>query len=112
MSKKLIAIALLMAGTAVAAPKKKAPPPAPATPVDPYADPAPVDPYAAPKKASVPPLKKDPPKPVDPYALPPPPKTDDKDAPTAIPSRVGLSDLTAVQGLLAVQNLDAWLLYD
>jgi Xaa-Pro aminopeptidase len=30
----------------------------------------------------------------------------------AIPSRVGISDLTAVQGLLAVQRLDAWLLYD
>jgi Xaa-Pro aminopeptidase len=36
----------------------------------------------------------------------------DKDAPPAIPTRVGLSDLPAVQGLLAVQNLDAWLLYD
>jgi Xaa-Pro aminopeptidase len=29
-----------------------------------------------------------------------------------VPARVGLSDLTAVQGLLAVQRLDGWLLYD
>ncbi len=42
--------------------------------------------------------------PSDPYA--------DSAAAAAIPSRVGLSDLTAVQGLLAVQNTDAWLLYD
>lgn len=110
---KLIAIALLIVSqVAVAAPKKKAPPPAPKdAPVDPYADPAPVDPYGAPKKASVPPVKKDAAKPVDPYALPPPPKGNAEVTP-AIPSRVGLSDLTAVQGLLAVQNLDAWLLYD
>src|SRR5262249_26457854 len=44
---------------------------------------------------------------VDPYAAP---KTDGAQA--AIPPRVGISDLTAVQGLLAVQRLDAWLLYD
>jgi Xaa-Pro dipeptidase len=48
-------------------------------------------------------------KPVDPYAPPPAPA---KPVAPAIPSRVGLSDLTAVQGLLAVQRLDAWLLYD
>ena len=35
-----------------------------------------------------------------------------KPAQPAIPTRVGISDLPAVQGLLAVQRLDAWLLYD
>jgi len=47
-------------------------------------------------------------KPADPYAAP----AAAKDAPAPIPPRVGISDLTAVQGLLAVQHLDAWLLYD
>jgi Xaa-Pro aminopeptidase len=32
--------------------------------------------------------------------------------PPAIPRRVGLADITAVQGLLAVQRLDGWLLFD
>jgi Xaa-Pro aminopeptidase len=114
-----------------AAPKKKAPA-QPAGPVDPYADAAPVDPYgeATPASAKVPapPAPKVDPKaqkvdpkaqkvdpkgadakPVDPYAPPPGPA---KPVAPAIPSRVGLSDLTAVQGLLAVQRLDAWLLYD
>jgi len=114
-------------------PAKKAPKKAPAkdggaAPVDPYADPAPADPYADPN-APPPPAdpnaktpkadaknprkdaaKKDDAKPIDPYALPT--TKPDKDAPPVIPSRVGLSDLTAVQGLLAVQHLDAWLLYD
>lgn len=62
------------------------------------ADPAvkvdPLDPYADPKKPTAP---------SDPYALPVAP---------AIPPRVGISDLTAVQGLLAVQRLDGWLLFD
>ena len=39
-------------------------------------------------------------KPVDPYAAPP------------VPPRVGLADTTAVQGLLAVEHLDGWLLFD
>ena len=38
--------------------------------------------------------------PVDPYTAAP------------IPRRVGLADITAVQGLLAVQRLDGWLLFD
>jgi Xaa-Pro aminopeptidase len=62
--------------------------------------PPPPDPKAIDPKAKT--------KPVDPYAAP----AADKDAPPAIPMRVGLSDLPAVQGLLAVQRLDAWLLYD
>jgi Xaa-Pro dipeptidase len=129
---KVVAIALvgLLAGVAAAQPapsgpngpnRKKAPKYAP---IDPYADPkpdpkakkgAPVDPYAdpkpdpnvnkvgpvdakAPKQAPVDPKA---PKqaPVDPYA-------------TSIPSRIGLTDVQSVQGLLAVQHLDGWLLYD
>jgi Xaa-Pro dipeptidase len=31
---------------------------------------------------------------------------------TPVPRRVGLADVTAVQGLLAVQRLDGWLLFD
>src|SRR5437879_2241762 len=54
------------------------------------------DPAPAPKKAPDPAPA---PKPVDPYA-------------PAIPARVGLADVPSVQGLLAVQRLDGWLLYD
>ena len=46
--------------------------------------------------------------PVDPYAGAAPVEP----APPRIPSRVGIADLTVVQGLLAVQHLDGWLLYD
>lgn len=94
------------------APKVPAPKKAPApkdVPIDPYADPKP-DPKAQLDKIPVdktpektPADKKKPSTPVDPYT----PSTDNP-----IPSRVGLSDLTAVQGLLAVQRLDGWLLYD
>jgi Xaa-Pro aminopeptidase len=45
--------------------------------------------------------------PVDPYATP----AGTGDSPP-IPRRVGLADVTAVQGLLAVQRLDGWLLFD
>jgi len=124
MIKLSIVLVSVLAASAAAQgtqPAKKAPPkgaPAPkAGPADPYADPAPNDPYADPNatkdpKGKAPPPKADPnAKPVDPYA---PPKVDPKavkDQP-AVPMRVGLSDLPAVQGLLAVQRLDAWLLYD
>jgi Xaa-Pro aminopeptidase len=107
-----IALALVVAVTVVQAQPapKKAPapkPPAPKeAPIDPYADPV-KPPDKAPAKPADKPADKAPPKgpakPVDPYT----PSTDNP-----IPSRVGLSDLTAVQGLLAVQRLDAWLLYD
>lgn len=134
---KLVAIAILSSFVAVAAaqpaqpvgggpgknvpakkaPKKKAPKqkkqPAEG-PLDPYAESAPVDPYADAKPAKRAP-KADPKpkanpkaKPVDPYALP----AAAKPAAPAIPTRVGISDLPAVQGLLAVQRLDGWLLYD
>lgn len=77
-----------------------------AQPSDPYADPAKKAP-AAPAKAPLPsPPAKQVIAPSDPYAA------DATKPDTTIPSRVGISDLTAVQGLLAVQNLDAWLLYD
>ena len=56
--------------------------------------------------ATKPPKKDEKKKPVDPYAGP------TTEPAAQIPPRVGLSDLTAVQGLLAVQRLDAWLLYD
>ena len=126
---KLVAMMLLvgvLAAPAAAQPKKQ--PAAPAqpktAPIDPYADPAPADPYGdtAPKdpKAKAPkgkkapdPTKPDPnAKPVDPYAPPKVDPKDVKDVPQAIPMRVGISDLAAVQGLLAVQRLDGWLLYD
>jgi Xaa-Pro aminopeptidase len=119
---KAIAILLLVCGAAAAQPAPKMPPRPPKkdVPIDPYADPAPkkdepkkdepkdakkADPKKAdPKKDA----KKDEPKdakkgpdaePVDPYG-------------PAIPSRVGLADIGVVQGLLAVQQLDGWLLYD
>ncbi len=91
------------------------------------ADPAPADPYAAPADPTKPadPMKGGgPPPPADPYAKPGEkvdptkasatkldPAKPTKDAPS-IPMRVGISDLPAVQGLLAVQRLDGWLLYD
>ena len=88
-----------------------------AQPADPYADPKPAAKTPAQKKAPPPPPTNA--KPADPYADPPKAKAEPDVvdpaaavAAMAIPSRVGLSDLTAVQGLLAVQNLDAWLLYD
>lgn len=113
-------------------PPAPAPPPAPkpgpgTTPVDPYAltpvptppkpgaGAAPVDPYAVPSKPPAPPP---PPPPggvtVDPYGLGTPAAAPGA-APDAAPisgSPTGRLDVAAVQGLLAVQNLDAWLLAD
>jgi Xaa-Pro aminopeptidase len=100
------------------APKKKQPK---GTPADPYGEPAEPTPEKAPADplppslpstpAPEPPLKKPDPKekkkPVDPYAAP-----EVKAGPPAIPTRVAITDTTAVQGLLAVQRLDAWLLFD
>jgi Xaa-Pro dipeptidase len=82
-----IALVTVLAGSAAAQPS------------DPYADPAKKQP--APTPAPKTPAVK----------APAAPDADASKA-DAIPSRVGLSDLNAVQGLLAVQNLDAWLLYD
>jgi len=73
-----------------AAPPGAKPPPAPIGPVKP--------PPAVPGASDAP---------IDPYAAAHP-----SDAPSPIPRRVGLADITAVQGLLAVQRLDGWLLFD
>jgi Xaa-Pro aminopeptidase len=111
--KRTLALVLLLAHGLLGAPVLAAPaaakrpaPKAPAGPVDPYADPPPakpVDPYATPSGKP----RGD--APVDPYANPATPGVVDV---PRIPSRVGLSDPTVVQGLLAVQHLDGWLLYD
>ena len=82
-------------------------------PDDPYADPkpAPQPPATRPigpaaKPAPVP--KPAPPtKPADPYA-----KAPEDPYGSAVPPRIGLTDVAAVQGLLAVQRLDGWLLFD
>jgi Xaa-Pro dipeptidase len=120
-------------------PKKKLPVEEPANPYgpapdDPYADPPPpvtpakptpppVSPLA-PVKPVPPPVKTPakPGKPDDPYGAVAPPAGDKAPAgkpappkeitPTAIPARVTLQDLTSVQGLLAVQRLDGWLMFD
>jgi Xaa-Pro aminopeptidase len=95
---------------APAAPKK------PGKPTDPYADPRPdpkarpgkpADPYAVDPGAKLDP--KQPKAPVDPYAVGGPSAVGGT---PSVPSRVGLADVTAVQGLLAVQRLDGWLLFD
>lgn len=87
--------------------------PAPKGPADPLPPPLPkpeAPPAPKPAKIEAPPeaagAKKKPGKPVDPYAAPEPTVA------PAIPTRVTITDTTAVQGLLAVQRLDAWLLYD
>lgn len=118
----------------------KAKPAAPQAPVDPYADPAPTDPYADPVAApavtpavtpgrpnpKAKPGKGPPTRPVDPYADPlvAPPGTLPKlgqdrpvepalgPRPEVVPARIGIADVAAVQGLLAVQRLDGWLLFD
>ncbi len=108
------------------APAKKKP--GPSKPADPYADEqptaekAPVDPTPGPPKdvqleAPLPPDPKAKPaklekpekkKPVDPYAAP----DVTPSGPPPMPSRISITDTTAIQGLLAVQRLDAWLLTD
>ena len=117
-------------------PGKKAPPAKGGTPDDPYADPAPPPPTTTappPATTTAPPPAKTPPpatttappttpppaktppvgpairEPAAPPGKQPPPK---EIVPTAIPARVTLQDLTAVQGLLAVQRLDGWLMFD
>jgi Xaa-Pro aminopeptidase len=126
-----LVVAFLPAGRAAAQPASTraragsgAPRPAPAGPQDPYASsappagpparPAPADPYAGPGDAAERPGDPAPRSgatapasagPTDPYARP-------GDPATPIPRRVGLADVPAVQGLLAVQRLDGWLLFD
>jgi Xaa-Pro aminopeptidase len=81
-------------------------------PLDPYAPaaPAPAAPAPAAPAPTAPPVAPGPasrgiPAPAAPVA----PR---RDAAAAVPRRVGLADVTAVQGLLAVQRLDGWLLFD
>jgi Xaa-Pro dipeptidase len=90
----VIALVLAFGGLCLAQPAQPAQPqpaqpqPAPPTPAAPVsstgAGTAPLDPYAQ--------------QPGDPNA--------------SIPKRVGLADIATVQGLLAVQRLDGWLLFD
>ena len=95
-----------------------APAPRPQTPTAAAgaAGPAPADPYARPGDAATQPTESPRPgataaagtvgsAPADPYAR-------SGDPATPIPRRVGLADVPAVQGLLAVQRLDGWLLFD
>ena len=116
MKLRVLVASMLLAGTATA------------QPVDPYAAPAPVDPYAAPAaakpaKAKAAKKKKAPapaPAPVDPYAEAPAPAPAPAPVPAPAPAPVPVPapalatrfDLAAVQGLLAVQNLDGWLIVD
>jgi Xaa-Pro aminopeptidase len=86
------AILMLVSSVAFAQPAKKGPPGP--KPQDPYADQKPATAGTGTGTATGTGNK-----PVDPYA-------------PAIPPRVGLADVNAVQGLLAVQRLDGWLLYD
>ncbi len=98
-------------------PKKPAPADPYATPKGPAKGPtpkAPADPYATPVGPTPP---KGPAKPADPYGTTKGPVS----APTGkapvdpyggVPARVGIADVSAVQGLLAVQRLDGWLLFD
>ncbi len=102
-----------------ASPAPPAGSPAPAAPAPPPPSaraptaPGPTDPYARPGDAAE--RSGDPPArgataatsagPADPYGRP-------GDPATPVPRRVGLADVPAVQGLLAVQRLDGWLLFD
>jgi Xaa-Pro dipeptidase len=105
--KTTVAILLLTCGTLYAQPKKDGP-------VDPYGEPA-AKKKEEPKKAE--PAKKDEPKKAEPAKKDEPKKAEAAGGPLdpygpQIPSRVGLADIGVVQGLLAVQRLDGWLLYD
>lgn len=101
------------AGPKAGTPKKDAP--KQDAPVDPYADPVPgpipVGPAPAPIRSPGPiPVAPAPGPAPGPVPVTTPPARDA--AVSKIPSRVGLTDVTAVQGLLAVQRLDGWLLFD
>ena len=106
------------------APARRDPPPKPG-PADPYGEPPrPSGPIYGPPPppGGVKPAAKPPATPADPYgpaidpgkpARNPPDRVPAGDPYAgAIPSRVSLADVAAVQGLLAVQRLDGWLLFD
>ncbi len=139
MNLRLLAASMLFAHAAAAQPVDPYAPAAPAAPTAP-APTAPIDPYATPsKKPAKKPIAKKPakkpkvpkaPAPLDPYAEPVPvaaPATDVASTAGAAPAAGATPaatptpppdpanarfDLAAVQGLLAVQNLDGWLLVD
>lgn len=75
---------------------------------------APDDPYATPKPPAPKPAPPAPP-PGPPAKLPvadPHANAPEDPYGSAVPPRIGLTDVAAVQGLLAVQRLDGWLLFD
>jgi Xaa-Pro aminopeptidase len=94
-----LAVAQPANGTAPA--KETAPPAGDAT----KPQPPPASPPNAPKPETPPDRTARSDAPLDPYGAP-------GDGATPVPRRVGLADVTAVQGLLAVQRLDGWLLFD
>lgn len=104
-------------GTPAPIPAESGRQPASSAPVDPYAEPvAPPAPASKMPVPSTPTRSRVPAAPVLPGVsstgtrAPAAPATTSDAA--AIPRRVGLADVTAVQGLLAVQRLDGWLLFD
>lgn len=120
MTKTLLAFSLLLALRATAWAQAEAPDsarpaasPGASRPAQPAATPArskrtPAK-KAAPKPAAAPAVGEGPAElPVDPYDTPPPVDT----AQVVVPPRLSLTDLAAMQGLLAVQRLDGWLLRD
>lgn len=118
MTRSLVAVSLLLALRVSAwaqaeapDPNRPAQPPAPARAGGkrPPAKKAPRPPVAAPKPAAeAPEAAPQAEVPVDPYGSPPPVDS----ARVVVPPRLSLSDLAAMQGLLAVQRLDGWLLHD
>ncbi len=122
MTKSLLALSLLLALRATAWAQAEAPDSArPAQAEAPDAS-RPAQPAAAPARGKRLPAKKAAPKPVaapasgegpaevpvDPYDTPPPVDASQ----VVVPPRLSLTDLAAMQGLLAVQRLDGWLLRD
>ncbi|HEX4422863.1 MAG TPA: M24 family metallopeptidase [Kofleriaceae bacterium] len=105
---------LVIAGAAtpaaVAQPRAPAArPKPPARPAKPAPSDVPIDPYATPAGPATPSA----PGPSAPGpSNPGPGPVAGADAGSPIPRRVGIADITAVQGLLAVQRLDGWLLFD
>jgi Xaa-Pro aminopeptidase len=85
-------------GVAVPAPARQVKPAKPAKPVR----------GKAPVRRPAPANSREDAAPVDPYANP----VGDAVATIAVPARLGIGDLAAMQGLLAVQRLDGWLLQD
>ncbi|MGE0870800.1 MAG: M24 family metallopeptidase [Kofleriaceae bacterium] len=120
MKRLALLLSLSLHASLVAAQPAEKPPEAPAKPAKRKkpANQAPIDPYAEPAARAAPPAKPGKPgrsgKPAKqpPEAPAAPAETSAPVDPYPIPARVGIADVTAVQGLLAVQRLDGWLLVD